>query len=184
MKRYPAGIEYNDRDVCKFESLYKLYHKRLLYTAKCILKDHQEAENAVQEAWIGIANHLDKIEDVFSRDTFYYLLTATRNVAINMLYANKKWREYVNLETLPDFTDHTWEEASNIREQYDMVVLQIEKLKPHYRTILYLHFVEEWPVKEIAYFLNLKVSTVKQRLVRGKKMLLEHMSGGGTERMQ
>lgn len=40
-----------------------------------------------------------------------------------------------------------------------------------YRDALYYHFVLELSVPETAKLLNCKASTVKQRLVRGKKLL-------------
>lgn len=40
-----------------------------------------------------------------------------------------------------------------------------------YRDALYYHFVLELSVHETAKLLNCKVSTVKKRLVRGKKLL-------------
>ena len=77
----------------KFVLLYKLYYKQMLYAAKQILLDHCEAENAVQEAFLGLSNHLHKIEDVYKRESFYYVIRAARNAAINLLHANKKWME-------------------------------------------------------------------------------------------
>ena len=53
----------------KFVLLYKLYYKQMLYAAKQILRDHCEAENAVQEAFLGLSNHLHKIEDVYKRES-------------------------------------------------------------------------------------------------------------------
>ncbi len=160
--------EENDKVVL----LYKLYYKQMLYAAKQILRDHCEAENAAQEAFLGLASHLDKIEDVHKRESFYYVIRAARNAAINLLHTNKKWMEYEPLERVIGLPAGSPTAEWEIREQYDRVLSHIERMKPCYREVLYLYFVKEHSASEISCLLNLKLSTVKQRLVRGKKELL------------
>lgn len=49
----------------------------------------------------------------------------------------------------------------------------MEKLPEKYRTVLWFHFKEGMTVEQTAHALGLKTATVKQRLVRGKKTLLD-----------
>ena len=48
-----------------------------------------------------------------------------------------------------------------------------------YREVLYYHFVLEFSMPEVAQSLGLKLPTAKQRLVRGKKLLLESLEKEG-----
>jgi len=45
--------------------------------------------------------------------------------------------------------------------------------------VLYYHFVLELSMPEVAQGLDLKLSTAKQRLVRGKKLLLQEIRKDG-----
>lgn len=47
----------------------------------------------------------------------------------------------------------------------------METLPDKYRAALELHFIEEYTISQTAEILGENVSTVKQRLVRGKKLL-------------
>ena len=80
--------------------------------------------------------------------------------------------EYEPLERVTGLPAGSPAAEREIREQYDRVLSHIERMKPCYREVLYLHFVKERSASEISCLLQLKLSTVKQRLVRGKKELL------------
>lgn len=62
--------------------------------------------------------------------------------------------------------------------EYERIVEAIASLDEIYREALYYHFVLEMSVPEVAKLLDCKVSTVKQRLVRGKKLLHKQLFGG------
>lgn len=62
--------------------------------------------------------------------------------------------------------------------EYERIVEAIASLDEIYRDALYYHFVLEMSVPEVAKLLDCKVSTVKQRLVRGKKLLHKQLFWG------
>ena len=90
----------------EFEEIYHTYRKRMFYVANTVLQDAHEAEDAVQDAFIGIARNKSTVR--------------------------------------------------KIREAEDLG-----------------NYVLEFSVKETAETLQLKPAAVKQRLVRGKKLLLK-----------
>ena len=51
----------------------------------------------------------------------------------------------------------------------------METLPDKYRAALQLHFIEEYTISQTAEILGENVSTVKQRLVRGKKLLASRL---------
>ncbi len=51
----------------------------------------------------------------------------------------------------------------------------METLPDKYRAALELHFIEEYTISQTAEILGENVSTVKQRLVRGKKLLASRL---------
>ena len=56
---------------------------------------------------------------------------------------------------------------------YERLVQLISELPQMYREVLYYHFVLEFSMPEVARGLDIKLSTARQRLVRGKKQLLQ-----------
>ncbi|MDD3771785.1 MAG: sigma-70 family RNA polymerase sigma factor [Weeksellaceae bacterium] len=68
-------------------------------------------------------------------------------------------------------------EESMIQQQdNDSLLLHLEKLKPEYRRILELRFLEEKTYKEMADELGLSMANVKIRLLRAKQLLREILS--------
>jgi RNA polymerase sigma-70 factor (ECF subfamily) len=53
--------------------------------------------------------------------------------------------------------------------------LALENLPADYALVLRLHFYDDMPLKRIAAFLGVPLSTVKWRIFRGKKLLREQI---------
>lgn len=165
----------DDRD--KFERLYLRYRKKMYYIAMSVLHHQQDAEDALHNTFLSIAKHIDKIGDIDTEVTALYLFRAVKNSALN-IYAKKKQRldneitisDYSEIEHAHVCDDNLIHEASKLK--FDEVVDCIESLPEHYRIVLALHFQYGYTIPQIAKTLDLKISTLKQRLVRGKKMLL------------
>lgn len=62
--------------------------------------------------------------------------------------------------------------------EYERILSAIVSMKDIYKEVMYYHFVMDLSIPEVAKMLNCKVSTVKQRLVRGKKLLYAQLFGG------
>lgn len=69
-------------------------------------------------------------------------------------------------------------EDSLIQQQdNDALILHLQKLKPEYRKIIELRFLEEKTYKEIAEELDLTLANVKVRILRAKQLLQEILNG-------
>ena len=73
------------------------------------------------------------------------------------------------------YDEQTFEEIIE-KAEYQDVLSVIRNMDATYRDVLYLRYVSDLPVKKIASVLDRKVSTVKQQLVRGKKILISALS--------
>ena len=164
----------------RFETIYHKYYKKMFYTANQILKDPYEAEDALQDAFIGIARNMKtvvKIED--PKDLFYYLQSAARNAAINRLPKKQVYDDAVPVHELWNLSGgNFWQELCD-KLDYEALTEVITDLPPTYQEALYLHFVMELTIKETADMLQIKVSTAKQRLVRGKQYLIQKIREKG-----
>ena len=116
-------------------------------------------------------------ENALLLDLRNYLLKATKNAALDHLRKHRHERvrtEEENETDVPDseeMPDDALVEKIHNRIEYKKIVSAIASMGDIYRDALYYHFVLELSVPETAKLLNCKVSTVKQRLVRGKKLL-------------
>ena len=78
----------NDKD--KFEELYLKYRQRAYAIAYSILRNSHDAEDAVGQAFLSVANNFKKVS-LFSRQEFEaYIVIIIRNTSINIFNQNKK----------------------------------------------------------------------------------------------
>ena len=166
----------------KVEELYHKYHD---YMMKCAVSKFKslgryncvyDAEDAVQNTFMKITKHIDKID--FSRteaDVKNYCLAILTNEICNILNDNEEIYEFD--EEYCSFEEYNFVDELNIRESYDEVVKAIEKLDEKYSTTLQLFYCEEMAPNDIAELMGLPPKTVYTRLARGKKILLESLKG-------
>ncbi len=173
---YTQIINENEHRI-KFEKLYTLYKNKMWYTANTVLKDEQLAEDAVHNAFIGIAKNIRKIDDVQSSKTFYYVITAAKNAALDILRKNKSAFE-ADIDSLYFVSDNESSTFSSIIETEDLIVKTIASMPLVYRDVLYLLIVEQMTEKEIAVLLGRKPGTVHQQVRRGRAIIREELKKG------
>ena len=168
-----------DRD--KLRRLYDSYHKAMLRLARAKLKrggnDNAtyDAEDVVQNAWCRIVKHASEID--LSREervTKSYLLTIVSNECARFMSQRR-----VDEPLEQDVETEDFVERIEVRERYRAVVDAIKRLDDKYSNALYLHYVMEKSVKEVADLLGVPEKTVYTRLERGKKKLLEILGKEG-----
>lgn len=156
----------------KLEALYKLYKKRMWYVANSVLDDSQEAEDAVHNAFIGIAKNISHIDEVDSNSTLAYVITAAKHSALNIAERQHHTNTY-NFESFFNVADV---KTSHKREQYEeksIIISVLKELPDTYRDILYLHYFNELSEKEIAELTGKNYATVRKQISRAKKMFAE-----------
>lgn len=77
-------------DRSKFERIY-LHYKGLMYhTAYKILNNEEDAEDAVHNAFVKIAENISKIENPVCPKTQHYIVTIVENKAIDLYRGNQR----------------------------------------------------------------------------------------------
>lgn len=162
----------DEKDKTKFEIIYYEYRDRMMAKALSVLHNNEDAEDAVHNTFISIARNMKSIDDPNSSRTLSYVLKATKNTSINML---KKRNKYIttDIDDINDIEDGDFFESLDIKERYNEVVNAIIKLDDIYKDVLFYHFVYDMSTDQISDLLGRKKSTVKQQLVRGKKLLIK-----------
>lgn len=163
---YLAMLE-TDVDRDKFMKLYESYEKKLFAVALRILENNEKAEDAVQQAWLRIIQHWERVSCLEWDLAGGYAVTTVKNAAIDILRQEKR------VEPLPATWDPPAREES--QDEYQYLVSLIQTLPDTYRRILELKYVEEYSNREIAKRLKMNEATVATRARRGKMMLRERL---------
>lgn len=161
----------NEDDRSKFEIIYYEYRERMFNAAFDVVKNNEDAEDAVHNAFVGIANNMQSIGDAVSQRTLSYVIKAAKNAAINIYNKNNKITTVEYTDNIHISDDDFFSKIFH-KEDYNEVVNAISKLKDIYKFPMYYYFICDMKTKEIASLLNISTSAVKVRIHRGKNELL------------
>lgn len=159
-----------------FESFYHRYRNLMYRIAFDLLKNPQDAEDAVQEAFLNIADCFDKISEIENPQSRSFAAVVTRNICFNKLRKRKKNMGIDEIDIaeaeIPDNKNNTEEK---VLSQFGVEALEkaLTKLPQKYIDILYLTAYEDMSLKEAAQLLDITYENAKSRLQRGRKKLLK-----------
>lgn len=159
------------------ERLFKTHTPRLYRTAFAVLRNREDAEDAVQESWCKAYANLDSFE---GRAAFSTWLT---RIAINtalMLRRRKSIRVEASLNDILDnqsepFFDRTVAEQPNPEEIYvaselnALIEDQIRELSPRVQAAFRLCKIEEFSITEVVEALGVRKTALKSRVLRARK---------------
>ena len=163
-----------DKDL--FEEIYNLYKGSMGKLAFSILHNKFDTEDAVNDAFLCIANNFAKIKSLSCQDLKSYLIIIIRNASFKIYNSNKKRSEYnesIEDKEIPvnvDFYD---------KMEYDSLIGIMNELPVIYRDILFLYYRDELSTKEIAKLLGISENAVYKRIERSKKILADTLEKGG-----
>ena len=155
----------------KFTNLFLKYKSLMFWTANDVLNDEYLAEDAVQEAFLKLLNHLDQIGPIQSAEVKRYVSAAARNMAIDRY---RKRTSRVAKEMFADDVDylHEIEAESYLEDSEGNRILDIMFALPDtYREVCLSKYVEKLENWEIAERFQLREGTVRQKLSRGKVLI-------------
>lgn len=169
---YMAMID-DESDQHRFLDIYNQYRKQMLYVAYHVLKDQNEAEDAVQVALLGIAQRIKFVPTGNEKVLRAYVLTAAKNAALTLLAKKTQRESHADILSLPLSSGEDLFEQVAASEDYDLLMRAMRQLPIHYREVLMLIFVQEQSIKDASVILKRRESTVRQQFNRGKKLLVE-----------
>jgi len=167
-----------------FEALMRRHNRTLFRTARAILRDDAEAEDALQEAYIQAYRSLASFRAEAKLTTWLARIVA--NEALMRLRKQTRRAEIVPmqpaasaqaLEQVMDTDIDNAPQASMERsEMRRLLEAQIDALPEAYRAVFVLRAVEELSVEETAAVLDLAPPTVRTRLFRARSLLREALA--------
>lgn len=156
----------------KLEAIYLEYYRDMYVTAYSILKDHQIAEDIIQDAIIRLSNNLSRVSDIKCKKTRSYLVIIVRNLAYNF-YNKRKKIVLLEDDQLKNIVDNEIliEEHLLKDEQNSEIVKCLKKLTPSYADILTLRFYYDLSIVEISETLDITTNNVSVKINRAIKTL-------------
>lgn len=163
------------RRINDYKALYDLYYKSLCYFAYGYLKDHQEAEDAVQETFVRVWEGKQEIHS--AEKLGGYLYATVRNYCLNQLRQKKIQEGFFTYQL--NQADNGWEEDESLRliksEVYREIMHTISKLPPRMQEVFKLSYLSQLTEEEIGQRLSISVNSVKTQKQRAKKILREEL---------
>jgi len=151
-------------------------HKdRAMTLALRILANREEAEEAVQDAFVRAFRSLGRFRGDSQFTTWFYRIL--HNVAVSTLKRRGKvqhipYEEDAGLD-LEVPADEARDVLATVEQQqlFDIMEQELGRLSERYRVVLSLFYVQEMKYDEISAVLELPMGTVKTLLFRGRESL-------------
>lgn len=168
-------------DDVAFETLVRTYGGRMLAVTRRLLRSEDDANDAVQEAFISAYRSIGTFEGGARLGTWLHRIAI--NAALMKLRTRQRKSEQPIEPLLPAFRDdghaerpaRLWkesaEQAAERRELRERVRESIDRLPETHRTVLILRDIEELDTEETGRLLGISESAVKTRLHRARQAL-------------
>ena len=171
-------------DYAAFEEIVKRYDRKLFRIAQYLMHNREDAEDAVQEAFVKAFQHLDQFREDAKFST--WLTRIAMNQSLMMLRKRRSSKE-VSLDE--DFQSEDgklpieiadW--APNPEDLYQATQLReilrktLQQLGPGLRIVFVLRDIEGFSLEQTAEALGLSVAAVKARSFRARLQLRERLS--------
>jgi RNA polymerase sigma-70 factor (ECF subfamily) len=169
-----------------FELLMRRHNQMLYRTARSILKDDAEAEDAVQEAYLLAYRAIGGFRGDAKLST--WLVRIVANEAIARFRRRRRSAEVIRLDGDSGATERDPEDGMNESrpeqpeqsarraETRRLLEARIDELPDAFRAVFVLRAVEELSVEETAAALGIPEATVRTRFFRAKSLLREALS--------
>lgn len=149
------------RPADNMERIMQTYGNMLFRVCLITLGNASDAEDAVQEILIKYLKKAPAFEDAEHEKA--WLIRVATNQCRDMLRFRSR-HPVINIEEINEFTGETSDSG---------VLDALMTLPDKFRTVLLLHYVEEYSVREIARIIGKTASAIKMRLQKGRKLLRE-----------
>ena len=159
-------------DRAAFEQLFEIYQGRLTYYVRRLIDDQAQAEDITQASWLQVYRKIGKLKNPESFSTWLYRIA--RNEVYRRFRRMKKELE-LNEQQLPADTVEPEDDFAAVAAE--KVHAGLEKLKPAYREVLTLYFLENMSYKQIAEVVGCNLGTIRSRIFNAKAALRKLIGG-------
>ncbi len=167
-------------DSVAFEILMRRYGPRMLATAKRLLRNEDDARDAVQEAFVSVFRSIRGFAGDAAIATWLHRIVV--NAALMQMRSRRRRQEESIEELLPCLDEYgewagqacraaDFADLQDERERINLVRACVDKLPAKYRTVLILRDIEDLDTAEVAGMLHTTPTAIKVRLHRARQAL-------------
>lgn len=168
-------------DDAAFDDLVRFAGARLLAVARRMLGREEDAQDAVQDAFLSAFKSLDKFDGRSLLTTWLHRITV--NACLMKLRSQRRRPEKSMDDLLPEFLDdghqknpsRPWKPTPSLGIEHDelraLIRAKIDELPDAYREVLLLRDIEELDTEATATHLAISPNAVKTRLHRARQAL-------------
>lgn len=161
-----------------YKQLVDKYQRALYFHVLKMIKDKEQVNDLVQEAFVKAFNNLNTYSTNYAFSTWLYRIATNHTID----YLRKKKLKTLSIdepvktrdgEMQMQLEDESAGTDRNIirKQRQDMVQAAIEDLPPKYRKVIQMRHMEEKSYQEIADVLDLPLGTVKAHIFRARELL-------------
>ena len=171
-------------DPSAFEAIMRRHNRALFRTARAILRDDAEAEDALQEAYLQAYRTLGSYRGEARLST--WLARVVANEALMRLRKHARRNAIVPIraglaedeidQRMEGSMDEDPETSARRAEIRKLLEQRIDALPNAYRSVFMLRAVEEYSVEETAAILQVPEATVRSRFFRARSLLREGLA--------
>jgi RNA polymerase sigma-70 factor (ECF subfamily) len=163
-----------------FSKLVERHSSKAMTLALRMLKNREDAEEALQDAFMRVFRSLHTFEGKANFATWFYRIVY--NVCASAL--EKRGDKLITIVSADDnemelpikSNEMAADEVLENHEENTRIYREIERLPAEYSSVLTLFFVQQLRYDEITTVTGMPIGTVKTRLFRGRMMLREAIS--------
>ena len=152
--------------------LYERFAGKLFVVCKRYVRDPDEAEDVLQDAFVKIYRHLDQFR--FECPLEAWLKRIVINTALKYLRKEKPWENTVDVQELAPLLPQADESLPALNYQY--LLRLIQELPPGCRTVFNLYAIEGYNHPEIAELLGIAEGTSKSQYSRARTLLQQKIT--------
>jgi RNA polymerase sigma-70 factor (ECF subfamily) len=164
-----------------YEELLRAHGGRLLAVARRFLRNEDDAQDALQDAFLAVFRSIDRFEGSARVSTWLHRIVV--NAALMKLRTRRRKPETSIDDLLPDFLEDghlanpatEWRKAPEAevarRELRDLLLAKIHELPEGHRNVLLLRDIEDLDTEETARLMGISTAAVKTRLHRARLAL-------------
>jgi RNA polymerase sigma-70 factor, ECF subfamily len=166
------------------QELFLTSRKKFVRIAYRILGNNEDAEDAVQDAFVSVCRHFGKFEGRCALTT--WLTRIVMNAALMARRKRKNARCSFNemdetmssfAETVPDAQPNP-ELAHSRAESHEVLHVHLQALNPLLREAVVMTYYDELSIIEASSALGVTPGTIKARLFRGRRLLQQRAISG------
>ena len=162
-----------DRD--KFRRIYEENYLKMYHVALGMIKNQADAENAVSEAFLSLAENFEKYSHLSGSEMTGLCVSIVKNKVIDMTRRANHYSEdeLENLILYDDCQEHNAPFMAEKKEEEAFVQRVLWQIPEVFREALILKYCYEMSNREIAKIQGVSTKTVEMRIFRGKNKFKE-----------